>query len=89
MKKKQGRSFPESTAWFLHIWNKNRGILIDKALGYAWGGGGRGGGVGVVNKPFFSTLIEDIFGKTCNELNLCRLFIGSYQYKTSEISAPV
>lgn len=80
MKKEQGRSFPESTAWFLYIWNKNRGILVDKALGYAWGG---------VNKPFFSTLIEDIFGKTCNELNLCRLFIGSYQYKTSEISAPV
>ena len=51
--------------------------------------GGGGGGVGVVNKPFFSTLIEDILGKTCNELNLCRLFIGSYQYKTSEISAPV
>ena len=50
---------------------------------------GGGGGVGVVKKPFFSTLIEDIFGKTCNELNLCRLFIGSYQYKTSEISAPV
>ena len=84
MKKEQGRSFPESTAWFLYIWNKNRGILVDKALGYAWGGGGGG-----VNKPFFSTLIEDIFGKTCNELNLCRLFIGSYQYKTSEISAPV
>lgn len=81
MKKEQGRSFPESTAWFLYIWNKNRGILVDKALGYAWRGG--------VNKPFFSTLIEDIFGKTCNELNLCRLFIGSYQYKTSEISAPV
>ena len=51
--------------------------------------GGRGRGGGGVNKPFFSTLIEDIFGKTCNELNLCRLFIGSYQYKTSEISAPV
>ena len=82
MKKEQGRSFPESTAQFLYIWNKNRGILVDKALGYAWGGGG-------VNKPFFSTLIEDIFGKTCNELNLCRLYIGSYQYKTSEISAPV
>lgn len=80
MKKEQGRSFPESTAWFHYIWNKNRGILVDKALGYTWGG---------VNKPFFSTLIEDIFGKTCNELNLCRLFIGSYQYKTSEISAPV
>ena len=83
MKKEQGRSFPESTAQFLYIWNKNRGILVDKALGYAWGGGGG------VNKPFFSTVIEDIFGKTCNELNLCRLYIGSYQYKTSEISAPV
>ena len=35
MKKEQGRSFPESTAWFLYIWNKNRGILVDKALGYA------------------------------------------------------
>ena len=51
--------------------------------------GGGGGGVGGENKLFFSTLLEDIFGKTCNELNLCRLFIGSYQYKTSEISVPV
>lgn len=42
MKKEQGRSFPESTAWFLYIWNKNRGILVDMALGYAWGGGGGG-----------------------------------------------
>lgn len=42
MKKEQGRSFPESTAQFLYIWNKNRGILVDKALGYAWGGGGGG-----------------------------------------------
>lgn len=25
---------------------------------------GEGGGGGWVNKPFFSTLIEDIFGKT-------------------------
>ena len=47
-------------------------------------GGGGGGG-----KQTFSTLIEDIFGKTSNELNLCRVHIGSYQYKISEISAQV
>lgn len=57
--------------------------------GVEGGGGWRVGGEGVLNKPFFSTLIEDIFGKTCNELNLCRLYIVSYQYKASEISAPV